>query len=295
MYVITGSTGNTGKRIAGLLLEEGKPVRVLGRSAERLEPLTARGAHAGVGSLDDADFLTEAFEGATAVYAMIPPDFQAEDLRAYQNRIGEIIASALKKTGVRYVVHLSSIGAHLPDGTGPITGLHDQEKRLNALEGVNVLHLRPTYFMENFLNNIPLIKSQGINGSPVDGDIAFPMIATEDIAIVASRRLSDLDFSGKQVEYLLGPADISMKDATKIIGRAIGNEDLPYVKFSYEEAEKAIAGMGVSPDVARSFVELQRGLNEGLVTGGVKRTPENTTETSFEAFAEKFAVMYRQS
>jgi len=295
MYVITGATGNTGKRIAEALLGAGKQVRVLGRSAGRLEALTARGAQSGVGSLEDRDFVTKAFEGARAVYAMIPPHFQVENLRAYQNTLGEIIASAIQSNGVQYVVHLSSIGAHLSDGTGPITGLHDQEERLNRLEGVNVLHLRPAYFMENFLNNIPLIKNQGINRSPVDGDIAFPMIATEDIAVAASRHLIDLDFTGKQVEYLLGPADLNMKEATRIIGRAIGKEDLPYVRFSYEDAEKAIAGMGASPDVARSFVEMQRGFNAGLVTGGVKRTPDNSTKTTFESFAEKFADIYRQS
>jgi uncharacterized protein YbjT (DUF2867 family) len=183
----------------------------------------------------------------------------------------------------------------MAEGTGPITGLHDQEKRLNRLEDVNVLHLRPAYFMENLLNNISLIKGQGINGSPIEGDLAFPMVATEDIAKVAARRLVDMEFSGKSVEYLLGPADISMNDVTRIIGKAIGKEDLPYVKFSYEDAEKAIVGMGVSQDVSRSLVELQRGLNEGLIAGEAQRTPENTTGTSFEDFVDYFAAIYKNA
>lgn len=154
MFVITGATGKTGSKLTEMLLEDGHKVRVIGRDAGTLKTFTAKGAEAAVGDMADRVFLTTAFTGAEAVFALIPPNFGVADFRTYQKKIGESIVTAIQDSGTRYVVNLSSQGAHLPDKTGPIAGLHDQEERLNKLECVNVLHLRPTYFMENLLMNI---------------------------------------------------------------------------------------------------------------------------------------------
>src|SRR5512136_1260507 len=140
MYAITGATGNIGSKTADILLARGEKVRVIGRSAVRLQPFVERGAEAAIGDLKDGDFVARAFSGATAVFAMIPPDYTALDLRAYQEEIRESLADAIKSSGVKFVVNLSSQGANLPEGTGPILGLRDQESRFNLLEGVNVLH-----------------------------------------------------------------------------------------------------------------------------------------------------------
>ncbi len=292
MYAITGATGNTGKRIAEALLAKGEQVRVVGRSAERLKALTDRGAEPFVASLDDAGAMTRALRGVRAAYLMIPPSYGEPDFRGYQNRVGSALAEAVAAAGIAQVVNLSSVGAHLAERVGPVNGLHDQEARLNRLAGVNILHLRPAFFMENVLFNVSLIKQAGINGTPLRADLAIPMIATQDIAAVAARRLLALDFSGKTTQELLGPRDVSMAEATRLMGAAIGKPDLPYVQFPYEEAEKAMIGMGLSADVARAFVEMYRAFNEGVIRPTEARSPVNTTPTSFEAFAKTFAAVY---
>jgi len=292
MYAITGATGNIGKLIAEGLLAKGKKVKVIGRSAERLQPLVDKGAEAFVGSVEDAAAMTRAFTGVKAVFSMIPPNFSAENLRAYQNKVGEALATAIKNAGVQYVVNLSSMGAHLSEKVGPINGLRDQEQRLNQLEGVNVLHLRPCFFMENLTRNMDLIKQMGLNGGPLKPDLAIPMIATRDIAAVATELLVNLNFSGKSARELLGPRDISMAEVTQIIGKAIGKEDLKYVQFPYEEVERAMVGMGLSPDVARSFIELNRGFNEGILVPTEPRSAANTTPTSFEEFVQVLVSIY---
>jgi uncharacterized protein YbjT (DUF2867 family) len=293
IYAITGATGNIGRRIAESLLANSKDVRVIGRSAERLQPLVDKGAQPFVGDLEDSVFLTEAFSGAGAVFLMIPPSFQEENFRAYQNRVGESIATALQNSGVKYALNLSSLGAHLPEGTGPITGLYDQEQRLNQIPGLHLIHLRPTYFMENLFHNIDLIKHHGINGSPLKPDLAIPMIATQDIAAVGTEYLLNLDFSGKSVQELLGPEDISMQEVTRLIGKAITKPDLPYVQFSYEDAAKTMVQMGLSEDLAGRFMEMNRAINEGHGIAPLPRTEKNTTPTSFKEFAGFFADAYR--
>jgi len=295
MLVITGATGKTGSKITELLLDKGHGVRVIGRDAGKLKGFTAKGAEAAVGDMADKAFLAKAFSGADAVFALIPPNFGAVDFRAYQKTIGESVAAAVKVSGVKYVVNLSSQGAHLPDKTGPVAGLHDQEKRLNDLEGVNVLHLRPTYFMENLLVNIDMIRKMNIMGSAVQGDIQFAMIATKDIAAYAAERLVKRDFTGKSVVDLLGQRDLSLDEAAAIIGKKLGKPDLKYVAFPYEDAEKGMVAMGLSADLSRLYVEMSRALNDGLFAVNIPRTKENTTQTAFETFADLFAVVYHAS
>jgi uncharacterized protein YbjT (DUF2867 family) len=265
---------------------------VIGRDPAKLKGLVAKGADAAVGDLGDRSFLDKAFAGAEAVYALIPPNLGVPDFRAYQKRTGENIVAALKGSGVKYVVHLSSQGAHLPDRTGPIVGLHDQEERLNRLESVNVLHLRPTYFMENLLMNIDLIRKMNIMGSAIRGNVKFAMIATKDIAAFAAERLAKLDFSGKSVADLLGQRDLSLAEAAAVIGKRLGKPDLTYVAFPYEDAEKGMIGMGLTPDMSKLYIEMSKALNDGLFAVNIPRTKENTTPTSIEEFAGLFAQVY---
>jgi uncharacterized protein YbjT (DUF2867 family) len=289
MYVITGATGNIGSKIVDNLLERGEKVRAIGRSADRLKVFTDRGAEAEVGDLGDAHFVARAFSGATAVFTMIPPSLTSSDFRAYQAQITDNLAFGISRAEVKYVVNLSSQGADLQGGTGPILGLREQENRINNLEGVQVLHLRPTYFMENLLMNIPLIMKSGIAGSAVHGDLKFAMIATSDIASIAAEHLVRRDFIGPKVRDLLGPRDISLSEAISIIGRRIGMPGLKYVQFTYEDAAKGMIEMGISEDVSSLYLEMSEALNNGLFAVGRPRTPVNTTPTSMEEFADTFA------
>ena len=228
------------------------------------------------------------------MYLLIPPNNAAENFRAYQNEVGKVYASAIRQAGISFVINLSSFGAQLSQGAGPISGLHDVEQHLNRIEGVNIVHLRAGYFMENLFFSLDLIRNQNINGTPLRGDLLIPMIATRDIAQVAAQLLLSLDFSGQSTRELLGQRDISMQEATRIIGKAIGKEWLAYVQFPYEQAEQAMIGIGLSQDVAHSFIEMGRALNEGRVRPLEKRSAANTTPTSFEQFAESFAAVYRR-
>jgi uncharacterized protein YbjT (DUF2867 family) len=200
---------------------------------------------------------------------------------------------AINKAGVSHVVNLSSQGADLPRGTGPILGLHDQEIRLNALRGVQVLHLRPTYFMENLLANVPLIHRHGFAGSAVRGDLKFAMIATADIAERVAGHLLARDFTGTSTRDLLGQRDLSMKEAFTIIGRRIGILDLAYRQFTYDEFSQELLDMGMSRDVSRLFVEMSDALNRGLFAVNRPRNADNTTPTTIETFAGWFAEVYR--
>jgi uncharacterized protein YbjT (DUF2867 family) len=288
-YVIVGATGNTGSIIANSLLLKGEKVRVMGRDAGRLQRFVRKGAEAFMGELSDAPALTKAFSGARAAYLMLPPVKSRED----QERDSDAIAKAVKESGLRYAVHLSSYGAQVPEGTGPVAGLHSSEQKLNAISGLNVLHLRAAYFMENNLAAIGMIHGMGIFGNALLPDLKLPMIATPDVGDYAAQRLLQLDFPGKQTRELLGERDLSMAEATAVIGRGIGKPDLRYEQFPYEQVQQALTQMGIPPKGAALYIEMYKAINAGVLAAQEPRSPENSTPTSFEKFVQDvFAPAY---
>jgi len=289
MYVILGASGNTGSIIANSLLSKGRKVRVIARDAGRLQSFVRKGAEALTASVSDAAALTKAFSGARAAYLMLPPITSRED----QERDSDGIAKAVKESGLRYAVHLSSYGAHVPEGTGPVAGLHSSEQKLNAVSGLNVLHLRAAYFMENNLAAIGMIHGMGVFGHALLPDLKLPMIATRDVGDYAAQRLLNLDFSGKQTRELLGERDLSMTEATAVIARGIGKPDLRYEQFPYDQMQQALTQMGFSPKKAAVYIEMFSAINAGVLAAQEPRSPENSTLTSFETFVQDvFALAY---
>jgi uncharacterized protein YbjT (DUF2867 family) len=289
MIVIMGVTGHVGGKIAAFLTKKKEPVRVISRSADRLRPLVGKNVTAFAGDANDTEFLVKAFTDADAVFTLIPPNPTVPEFIRYADTIGQNIVRALEIAKVKHVVYLSSVGAELTGGgTGPITGLHNMEERLNRIKGLNVVHMRAGYFMENLLGNIDLIRSKGITGSAIRGDLKLSMIATKDIAAFATDRLAKRDFIGSSVHYLLGQRDLSLTEASSIIGSKISIPGLPYITFPYDEAEKAMVAMGLSPDMSRTYVEMAQAFNDGKIKS--VRTKENTTPTSIELFCEDVFV-----
>lgn len=156
--IVTGSLGHISKPLAQELITKGHEVTIVSRSAGNQEAITELGAKAAIGSVEDAAFLTQAFAGADAVYAMTPPNFAVAGMIAYYRNTAGAYAEAVQNTGVKRVVYLSSYGADLDKGTGIIVGSHQAESILNELENVCVACLRPGYFYYNLYNFLDMIR-----------------------------------------------------------------------------------------------------------------------------------------
>ncbi len=294
MIAITGATGNTGSVAAKALLAKGEKVRAIGHHQQRLQPLVALGAEAFVGNASDAASMTTAFKNADAVYLMIPPSMEAENYRAYQNGISDAYAAAIKASGVKYVVALSSLGAQHPQGTGPIVGLHDLEQKLNAISGLNVLHLRPGSFMQNLLRTIDPLRSMGTLPGAAPPDQSEPQIAARDIGAYAAKWLAARNFSGSSVQELLGPRDYTMREAAGFIGKAIGKPNLGYMQVPLPMLEQGLVQSGFKKSMAALMIELFKAENGGLCDPQEPRSAENTTPTTLETFVEEeFVPAYR--
>jgi uncharacterized protein YbjT (DUF2867 family) len=284
MIAVMGASGNVGGKVTDLLLGEGQVVRAFGRSAERLEPLGRRGAEVVVGDAINVGDLVALFDGADSALVVLPDNVGDPHYSANRSEMSRSITRALGEQQVGHVVLASSIGAQHDRGVGQIAGLHELEELLFGLRDANVLSLRAAWHMENLLLGIPAIQEQKINGGVVKGDLGFPMMATVDIAERAAPRLLHRDFTGHSVETILGPEDVSMNEATRALGVALGIPNLPYVEFPPEGVKAAVQAAGMSEEFASLLVESQLAINEDRITDGLERTPQASTPTRLEDF-----------
>jgi len=290
MIVVTGATGRTGRRVAEVLLAKGEEVRALGRDAKKLASLVGLGAEPFVGRVGDVPYLMAAFAGADAVYLILPEDLSQADLRAHQERVSDCYAAAIANARVRFVVNLSSIGAQQTQGTGPIVGLHNQEQKLNRIAGLNILHLRAAYFMENLFMSMAPLRATGTLPGGMRGDVPMPWIATKDIGTYAATRLAARDFSGSSIQELHGQRDISMNEAAAIVGKAIGKSDVRYVQVPSPILASELLKLGLPEKTAKLIIEMWEGANAGLIVPQEARSARNTTPTPLESFVSEVFV-----
>lgn len=289
-YVITGSVGHISRPIIQGLVKAGKDVRVITSTPARVSEIENLGAKALVGSVEDTTFLNEAFKGADVVYTMIPPTWQTTNWRASQNHIGKNYAQALESNHVKFVVNLSSVGAHHGNGVGPVDGLHDFEQLLNKIPGLQVKHLRPSYFFSNFLSQIGMIKQAGIMGGNFgEGEKLF-LVHTDDIASAALEELLNLTFSGNSVRYIFND-ERSGKEIADVLGKAIG-KDLPWVVFTDEQQKQGLLQAGLSETHAQGYTDLGRSIREGYMQIDARKNKPVLGRTKLEDFAREFAAVF---
>jgi uncharacterized protein YbjT (DUF2867 family) len=295
-YVITGGAGNISKPLAEKLLKAGHDVTVISRNAENIKSLVDLGAKPAIGSVTDTAFLIKTFTGADAVYTMVPPNYATNDMKASIAEVGKNYVEALKAANIKYVVNLSSVGAHLPDGVGPVSGLYRVEKAMSELKNTNIKHLRPTYFFANFLGNVGMIKNMNIIGGNFGG-ADFKMLLTDpsDIAEVAFEELANLNFTGHSFRYI-GSDERSTEDIAKILGNAVGKPQLPWVSFTDEQAYGGMLQAGLPENVAKNYAEMGHAMQDGSMFEDYwKHHPEKLGKTKLEDFAKTFAAVYNSN
>jgi uncharacterized protein YbjT (DUF2867 family) len=290
-FTITGSLGNISKPLAEILIAAGHEVTVITSSVNKVQAIEAIGARAAVGSVEDVTFLTEAFQGKDAIYTMVPPNFGASNIREFIAATGEKYAEAIKASGVKKVVNLSSIGAHLDAGTGPISGLHDVEQTYSKLDGIAVKHLRPAFFYINFFGNIDMIKHAGILGSNYGAETPLVLVHPKDIAAVAAEELQQ-DFTDHSVRYIASDESTAANVAS-VLGAAIGKPELPWVEFNDEDALQGMIQAGLPEVMAKSYVEMGDATrSRKLYEHYFNNKPSSFGKIKLEDFAIEFAKAF---
>ncbi|MBO9202397.1 MULTISPECIES: NAD(P)H-binding protein [Niastella] len=288
---ITGSLGNISKPLAELLIKAGHEVTIISSDPKKINNIEKSGAKAAIGSVADVAFLTTAFTGADAIYTMVPPNFGASNYRQYIRDTGNNLKEAIKASGVKRVVNLSSIGVHLSEGTGPIAGMHDVEETLNTLEGVAIKHLRAGFFYINFLFDIGTIRQMGVMGNNYGSNAKLVLVHPKDIAAAAAQELQGA-FEGKSFRYVVSE-ERSIAEIVKVLGTAINKPDLPWVQFSDEEVFAGMKAAGMPAAIASTYVEMGTAIRSGILFEDFEvNKPAVWGSIKLADFAKEFAAVY---
>lgn len=292
--VVTGSLGNISKPLTGELVQKGHTVTVISSKPDKQPDIEAVGATAAIGSLEDVDFLTATLTGTDAVYAMIPPNFTTPDQLAHYQRLGRSYAQAIRQSGVKRVVHLSSWGAHLAHGTGFIVGSYHVEGMLNDLSDVAVTHLRAGYIYYNLYNYVGLIRGQGIIGANYGGDDQLVMVAPTDIAAAAAEELTTPATTGQHVRYVASD-ERTANEIAHSLGVAIGKPDLNWVTFTDAQMKSGMEQRGVPAHIITNSIELGASIHKGTLRENYDRhKPAVMGKVKLDDFAKEFAAAFKK-
>ncbi|MBF4507526.1 NmrA family NAD(P)-binding protein [Flavobacterium sp. JLP] len=294
--ILTGSLGNISQPLAHILVQKGHNISIISSKAENQDEIEKLGAKAVIGSVEDAIFLTNAFTGADAVYCMIPRANYFDpnlDLDAFTRNIGNNYAEAISKSGVKRVVFLSSIGAHLKQNSGIIQRYNEIEGVLNQLSDVAITYMRPTSFYYNLLAYIPAIKNQGFISANYGGEELIPWVSPNDIASAIAEELTT-PLDGKKVRYVASE-EVNGNETARILGEAIGKPDLKWKLISDEEVLNGLIFVGMQPKIAAGLVEMYAGLYNGLLGEDYYRNrPAEMGKVKLADYAKEFASIYNQ-
>lgn len=291
---LTGSLGHIGKPLTKSLRNKGHEVTVISSNPEREAGITALGATAAIGTLEDVEFLTEAFKNADAVYTMIPPNnyFNDDlDLLEYYRSIGGHYKQAIERSGVKKLVNLSSIGAHLKKGNGILLGAHDVEQTLNTLDSqVAITHIRPTSFYYNLFAYVEKIKNEGVITANYGAEDIIPWVSPLDIA-EAIEGVITTPFTGRNVQYVASE-ELTGHETARILGEAIGMPDLKWEIISDQKTQEELTFIGMNPDIAKGLTELYAGLHSGILTEDYFKNKPSLGKVKLRDFAKEFSSVF---
>ena len=262
MLAVAGVSGRVGGAIAESLFKQDRRFRVIVRDEAKGAIWKQRGAEVAVASLGDAAALTEALRGARAAFLLLPPDYGAQDLLAAQRLVADAIAAAVEASGIFHLVLLSSMGAWLDEGTGPIVALHHLE-RVTRKTARSITILRGAYFLENWLPGLEPARKQGVLPSFLTPGRPLQMVATRDLARVAAEQLERPEH-GRRIIELSGPREFTPEDVARELGTVLGRK-VRVEAAPLDGVVPAFMAAGASRGSAELFRQMIDALNHGVI------------------------------
>lgn len=294
---ITGSLGHIGKPLTQELVRKGHSVTVISSNPEKQKEIEAMNAISAIGSLVDVDFITTSFINADVVYCMVPPANYFDhnlDLLGYYQRLGNNYVQAIKQSGIKRVINLSSIGGHLDKGNGILLGAHNVENLLNELPSdVSITHIRPTEFYYNLLPQVHSAKSNGFIASNIGNEVVNSWVSPLDIASAIAEEITT-PLTGRKVRYVASE-ELTYNKLASVIGNAIGNLELKWLAITDEQMKDGLITAGMNPTIAVGLTEMCSAINSGLLYEDYNlHKPMIFGKVKVKDFANDFASAYNK-
>lgn len=321
--VVTGSLGHISKPLTQELVQKGHSVIVISTKADKQKEIESLGAKAAIGSIEDVNFLTTTFSGADAVYCMLPPFKFMEDLtidaRAESLRLSTNYTRAIQRSGVKRVVYLSSIGAHLEKGNGLLAFHFIAEQVLKQLPAdVAITYMRPVGFYHNLYDFMDIIKGKGfLNGfigkimtlryygpikliqgekgliiSNYGAEDKIPWVSPIDIATAIAEELTT-PVNGIKIRYVASE-ELTCNEVARIIGEAIGKPYLKWVTISDKQMLSGLKQFKMPLSLANDIAEMNASMrNGGILFQDYYKNRPTLGKVKMKDFAEEFAVAFK--
>ncbi len=293
--VVTGSLGHISKPLTIELVQKGHHVTVISSKAEKQKDIEALGAKAAIGSLENVDFLVETFKETDALYTMIPPNYYQDrsiEMRAFYNKIANNYAQAILQSGVKRVVHLSSIGAHTDKNNGQLVAHYDVEAIFNKLSGVDITFMRPLAFYYNLNNFIPVIKNTGNISANYGEDDKIAWVSPLDIASAVAKEVVT-PLKGRKIVYVASE-ELTCHEVANILGAAIEKPDLKWFTITDEQMQSRLERIGMTPNYAEGLVQMNAAMHDGTLFQDYYKNKPQLGKVKLIDFAKEFALIYNK-
>lgn len=232
MNIIVGATGQIGSNVISEVKRSGFSVRAVVRNPEKLLDKNVEIKKA---DLFNREQLIEAFKGGTTVFVLTPENPSSTAILGETKQIVENYREAIQETGVKKVVALSSIGAHLTSNTGNILMSRILEQGLDNLEAEKIF-IRPSYYFSNWLGFLDSVEEFNILPTFFPEHLKIDMNSPVDLAKFISKIMTDTTSSeNKRIYELNGPEKYSSLDIaetfSKLFQKKVTTQSIPKDKW----------------------------------------------------------------
>ncbi|AKP67479.1 NAD(P)H-binding protein [Companilactobacillus ginsenosidimutans] len=292
-FVLTGSLGHIGLPLTKQLVADGHDVTVISSNKNRAASIEQLGADAKIGNMLDEKFLTDSIKGADGVYLMM--SFAHSDEQGMPNQLSKIIgatySNAIRNSGVKNVINLSSVGADQGPEVGTLHIYQNIENAINEVEGINVTHIRPTSMYYNLLGDITTIKRADAIYANYPGDVVNSYVAPEDIAPVIAERLENPK-SGVNVKYVASDEKTGAEVA-QILGDTIGKK-VKWIEITDEQKLQSLMNAGISEELATGITRMGAAHKLDAFYADYHKNHPTLGSTKLTDFAKEFAKIYNK-
>jgi uncharacterized protein YbjT (DUF2867 family) len=276
---VTTPNGNVGQHLVRMLVRAGIRPLALTRTPSRIPAALQEFVDIARADSLTVDEVVAATRGVDALYWVSPPPGGDDPLSDYA-RATEALVAAVRRNGIRRVVLQSSVGAEKRHGAGEIDGLAATELALDAL-GIDAVHLRCGYFFTNLLFERDALRAGALEVVlPVDAPMSW--VAPRDIAEVAATWLLNSGWSGRHVQAVHGPEDLTWREVALLLSAELGR-DIRVRRIGDDEMYDRYVAAGIPPRAAAALLQMSTGLRDGFVPEQ-PRTLATTTPTSLASW-----------
>ncbi len=259
MNIITGASGQVGSNIVREITGKGFPVRAVVRNPAKV---TFENAEIVTADLFDAELLTKAFTGGKTVFLLTPENPASNDIIGDTQKIVENYKKAIRATGIKRVVGLSCIGAHIEGNTGNIMMSSILEHAFDGM-GLDTVFVRPSYYYSNWRGFLEVVEEYSVLPTFFPKNLKIEMHSPVDVAKFVAEIMTGNWSMHKKFYELAGPQQYSSQDVANILSGLLHKNVIPQ-PVPQEEWKNTLLAAGFTENTANNLADMTQAVIDNV-------------------------------